>query len=112
MTTKLVCYGGHSKYMSDELNRTEAYTLSVVEHVLGSNQFFVEESKDNYTEELINKLKEENYLISENLFTRLVDDGFAVKSAVFSVDDLHKTINDCKKHTSQEWEVLDEKYKK
>lgn len=33
MTTKLVCYGGHSKYMSDELNRTEAYTLSVVEHV-------------------------------------------------------------------------------
>jgi hypothetical protein len=107
MTTKIVCYGGRIAYSSKKLNRTEAFTLSVVEHVLGSNQFFVEESKNDYTESLIAKLKEEDFLISENLFTKLVNDGFAKQSAVFCLDELHKTINTCKKHTSEEWEVLD-----
>ncbi|ENP8375921.1 hypothetical protein ACF8FL_00050 [Vibrio sp. zbq_19] len=107
MTTKLVCYGGRTTYESNRLNRTEAFTLSVVEHVLGSNQFVVNESDGDFTELLIQHLDEENFLISENLFTRLVQKGAVKPSAVFCNDELHKTINVCKEHTSNEWQILD-----
>lgn len=74
---------------------------------MGSNQFYVEEIKEDFTENLIAKLSNEDFLISENLFTALVNDGFVKKSAVFSIDELHQTINDCKKHASREWEVME-----
>lgn len=109
MTTRQICYGSGFAYSSKKLNRIEAFTLCVVEHVLGSNQYFVEETKDDYTESLIAKLKAEDFLISENLFTALVNDGFAKPSAVFCRDELHKTINTCKKHASEEWDILDAK---
>ena len=107
MTTKLVCYGGRQAYESKLLDRTSAFTLSVIEHVLGSNQFFVEESKSDFTETLVTKLKDNDFLISENFFTELMDDGLVKPSAVYCREELHNTINLCKKHTSEEWEILD-----
>lgn len=79
----------------------------VVEHVLGSNQYFVDGEVDNFTEQLIAKLKAENFLISENFFTKPTDEGLVKKSAVFDADELRKTINTCKKHASEEWENVE-----
>ncbi|MNC19085.1 hypothetical protein D3C75_670100 [compost metagenome] len=107
MTTKIICYGGRSAYESKTLNRSQAYTLSVIEHVLGSNQFLVQPSNENFNEILVNRLKSEDFLISENFFTKLVGDGIIKPSTVFSREDLHNTINICKAHTSDEWEALD-----
>lgn len=107
MTTKIVCYGGRTQYESNKLNRTEAFTLSVIEHVLGSNQFIVEESEGDFTETLIKKLQDDDFLISENFFTKLVNSGLVKPSAVHCQEGLHNTINTCKRHTSDEWETLD-----
>jgi len=107
MTTKIVCYGGRIAYSSNELGRTQAFSLSVVEHVLGSSLFYNEECSSDYTKSLTEKLKEDGFLISENLFTKLVASGFATKSTVFSNEELQQTINTCKKHVSEEWAQLD-----
>lgn len=107
MTTKIVCYGGRSAYELKELDRVQAYTLSVVEHVLGSNQFLVQPSEQDFNKVLLDRLKTEGFLISENLFKKMVADGFVKPSTVFSRDNLHDTINLCKAHTSDEWAALD-----
>jgi hypothetical protein len=108
MTTRLVCYGknkGQDLMRSGQLTELQAFTFTVIEHVMGSAIFFMGDGVPEFDKLLIALVKEDGFIFSDQVFLALIEDGVVKKTAVYSVDALHETMDRAKMHVDHEWRV-------
>lgn len=108
MTTKNVCYGKNKNQAlarSGQLTELQAFTLTVVEHVLGSALFFVGNNSPNFNETLLKAVKESGFIFTDQLFLKFIEDSVVRTTAVYSIDALHDAMDNAKMHVDSEWRV-------
>lgn len=108
MSTKVVCYGknkGDPPGGARGLTDIQWFAVLVIEHVLGSELFYMDKEVDDYLDKLTRLVQEDDFFLTDVVFQRLIDEKIVTPTAIYTVDALHGLMNWAKKHVDQEWRI-------